>query len=143
MGRDTIRQSIIRKLLLERLNHLGARVGLLIPGLELVSLLFTGVPAHGGDVDHAVAELDERARHLGDALDVGDVAQHPARQTLVFLLAEPADEGLRGQLLAHAICGQAVLGEAEVEEGDDADGRGAQLFFLFDEVGATNLKGVG
>jgi len=40
---------------------------------------------------------------------------------------------------AEAVGGEAVFGEAEVEEGCDGDGRGAELFLLFCEVRAADL----
>ena len=52
------------------------------------------------------------------------------------------EEGGAGERFAHTECGQAVLGEAEVEEGCDGDRRRAELFLLFEEVGAADLWNV-
>ena len=60
---------------------------------------------------------------------------------MVLLLTEPADEGLRCQLLALTVRGQAVLGKAIVEERDDGDGGCGELFFLLNEVRASDLLG--
>lgn len=57
----------------------------------------------------------------------------------VFVFAEPLDEIVACQGYAEAVGGEAVFGEAEVEEGCDGDGRGAELFLLFCEVRAADL----
>lgn len=135
-----VRKAIIWKLLLQRLNHMLPRMCLLVPLLILISLLFTRVPAHRADVDHAISELNECTAHRRQTLEVGDVLEAKFGELLVFLFADPGDEGLRGQGSAHAVGGQAVFGEAEVEEGDDGGGRGGELLFLFDEVGTADLS---
>lgn len=91
---EHIRKPIIRKLLLQRGNHLLPGLGLLIPRLILITLFLAGIPAHGTDIDHAIAELDECTAHGGQTFDVGDVFQTEPGEFLVFLLADPADEGL-------------------------------------------------
>ena len=50
------------------------------------------------------------------------------------------DEGVGSKWLSEAICNEAVLGEAEVEHRGDVDLRGAELFLLFDKVGASDLQ---
>lgn len=94
-----IRKPQVAKLLLENRNKLLSDLGLLVVGLKLVSLLCAGVPADGADVDHAVAELDERSSLDGD-VQVGDVVQDKVGQLLVLVLADPLDEAVGGQRLA-------------------------------------------
>ena len=48
------------------------------------------------------------------------------------------NETATGQGLAHAVGDQAIFGEAEVEEGGDGNGRGAQVRLLLDQVGAAD-----
>ncbi len=83
--------------------------------LVVEALLGGGVAADGGDVDHAVAELDEGAALDGD-VEVGDVVQDEADELLVALLAEPADEAVARQRGAQLERRQPVLAEAEVEQ---------------------------
>lgn len=65
--------------------------------------------------------------------------QDKVGQLLVLVLADPLDEAVGGQRLAQLVRGQAVLGEAVVEEaGDGHAGRLAELLFLLDEVGAAD-----
>lgn len=129
-----VRQPRIRELLLDSLNHFLPALILQIPLLELISFRLRRVPAHGRDVDHALAELDECPPHLRQTLEVTDVAETELGQLLVFLFAEVLDEGVGGQGLAKTKRIQPVLGEAEIEHGCDGQGRGAELFLLFGEV---------
>jgi hypothetical protein len=133
-----IRKPQVAKLLLESSNKLLSNLCVLVVGLKLVSLLCAGVSADGADVDHAVAELDERSSLDGD-VQVGNVVQDKVGQLLVLVLADPLDEAVGGQRLAQLVRGQAVLGEAVVEEGGDGHAGGlAELLFLLDEVGAAD-----
>ena len=137
-GMGHVREAEVAKLLLQdadkRLPDLVLQVVLLI----LIPLLDARVPAHGADVDHAVAELDKGAP-LDGHVEVRDVVQDEADELLVGGLADVADEAAGGQGHAEAVGGQAVLGEAPVEEGDDVDGGGvADLLLLLDEVGAAD-----
>lgn len=59
-------------------------------------------------------------------------------ELLIVLLPNILDEAVGLERLAEAVGGQAVLGEAPVEEGDDVDGGAAELLLLLDEVGAAN-----
>jgi hypothetical protein len=61
----------------------------------------------------------------------------PLDEPLIFLLADPANEAGARERLAQSVCCEAVLGEAEVEEGGDVD-VAAELLLLLDEVGAAN-----
>lgn len=131
------RQAKVAESLAELLDELLANVVLLVVLLVVVALLNAGVAADGADVDHAVAELDKGAALDGD-VEVGDVVQAEADELLVLGLAEPADEAVGGQLLAVLVGGQAVLGEAEVEEGGDGHVRGAQLLLLLGQVAAAH-----
>lgn len=116
-----------------------ADLGLLVVLLKVLALLGGGVPADGADVYHAVAELDEGAALDGD-VEVGDVVEGEVCELLVLVLADPFDEAVGGEGLAELIGGQAVLGEAEVEEGGDGGARGlAELLFLLGEVGAADV----
>lgn len=106
--------------------------------LVLVPLLHASVTADGADVDHAVAELNKGTALLGQ-LQVGDIPEAEVCQFLVLLLSEPLDEAVASERLAQAVGDQAVLGEAEVEQGGDIGCCRAQLLLLLDEVGATDL----
>ena len=122
----------LAQLLDEGLAHAVLNVVLLVG----VALGGARVTANGRNVDHAVAELDKGAALDGD-VEVGDVVQHEAHQLLVLLFADVLDEAVGGQLLAQLVGSQAVLGEAEVEEGRHVRVGRAELFLLLDEVGAA------
>ena len=109
------RKSQIRELLLQHFNHLLPDMVLLVVPLVLVPLVHGRVPANRAHVYHAVPELDKRAA-LDWNIQVRNVPEQEVYQLLVLVLAEPSDEGLRCQPLAHPVRGQSVLGEAEVEE---------------------------
>lgn len=126
------------KLLAERGDKRLADLGLLVVGLEVVTLLVAGVTADRRDVDHAVAELDEGATLDGD-IEVSKVVQAEVGKLLPLVLADPLDEAAGGELLAELVRRQAVLREAVVEEGDDGDtSRLAQLLLLLYQVGAAD-----
>ena len=108
-----------------------------VVSLEVFALLDTRVAAHGTDIHHAVPELDEGAALDGD-IEAGDVDQDPVHELFVCGFAEPGDERGRGEGDAHAEGCETVLGEREVEEGGYREGGGAELFLLFDEVGAAD-----
>lgn len=124
--------------LLESSNELLSNLGIFIKGLKVVPLLGARVPSNGADVDHAVTELDKGTPLDGD-IQVSDVVQAEFDELLVGLLANPADEAVRGERLAQLVGRETVLGEAEVEEGGDGDAGGlSELLLLLNEVGATN-----
>jgi hypothetical protein len=115
-----------------------ADLGGLVVGLEVVALLGGGVTADGADVDHAVAELDKGAA-LDRDVEVGDVVEAEVGELLVLVLADPADEAVGGKGLPQLEGRQAVLGEAEVEEGRNGNAGGlAELLFLLLQVGAAD-----
>lgn len=132
-----VREAEVAELLLQGSDELLAHLGLQVELLVLVPLLDARIPADRADVDHAVPELDESAPLDGD-VEIGDVVQAEVDELLVVLLADVLDEAAGGQLLAELVCGQAVLGEAPVEEGDDVDGVRAELLLLLDEIGAAD-----
>src|SRR5262249_14601651 len=110
---------------------------LLVICLELIAFLHTRISSHRRNIDHAVPEFDEGAPHYRK-LQIRYVSQTELRQPLVFLFAQPADEGGTSKRDAHAVGCQPVLGEAEVEEGCDGDAGASELFLLFRQVGAAN-----
>lgn len=110
---------------------------LLVIFLIVVPLLRARVPADGADVDHAVAELDKGAALDGD-VQVGDVVQAEADELLVPVLPDPLDEAVGVELRAVLVRRQAVLGEAEVEEGRHVHLGRADLLLLLDEVAAAH-----
>lgn len=112
-------------------------VVLLVVFLIVIPLLRARVPADGADVDHAVAELNECAALDGD-VQVGNVVQAESDQLLVLVLADPLDEAVGGELRAVLVCRQAVLGEAEVEQGRHAHVGCANLLLLLDQVTAAH-----
>ena len=97
--------------------------------LEVVALLAAAVAPDGRDVEHALAELDERATLHRD-VQVGKVAQDPVDEPLELLLAQVVLE--RGLADDRAILGgpQPVLGETPVEHSR----RVTQLLLLLDQV---------
>ena len=62
----------------------------------------------------------------------------PFDELVVLLLPNPRYEALALELRAQTECGEAVLGEAEVEERGDVDVGGCELFLLLDQVGAAD-----
>ena len=103
-----------------------------------MTLVVARVTSDGRNVDHAVAELDKGSALDGD-VEVGDVVQDELDQLLVLVLADPLDEAVGLELLTELDGCEAVLGEAEVEEGRHIHaGRGADLFLLFDQVAAAD-----
>ena len=136
-GLWNIRKTQIGEVFLDRLHELFANLVLEIELLILVAFLNRGIPANRAHVDHAVAELDESAALHRD-VQVGDVVQDELDQLLVVVLADPLDEAVRRERHAHADGRQAVLREAEVEEGGDGDAGGAELLLLLGEVGAAD-----
>jgi hypothetical protein len=122
----------------ESLNKLLSHLRVLVKGLEIIALLGAGVSANRWHIDHAVAKLDKGSALDGD-VEVGNVVQAEVGELFVLVLADPFDEAVAGHGLAELVGRQAVLGEAEVEEGGDGDAGGlAQLLLLLDEVGATD-----
>lgn len=133
-----VRKTEVSKTLLEGGNKLLSNLGVLVKGLEVVPLLGAGIPSDGADVDHAVAELNKGSPLDGD-VQISDVVQAEVDELLVLRLADPADEAVGREGLAQLVRREAVLGEAEVEEGGDGDAGGlADLFLLLDEVGAAD-----
>lgn len=107
----------------------GADLVLEVELLEVVTLLAAAVAPDGRHVEHALAELNERATLHRD-VQVGKVAQDPVDELLELLLAQVVLE----RCLAddRAILGgpQPVLGEAPVEHSR----RVTQLLLLLDQV---------
>jgi hypothetical protein len=137
-GRKSSRQAEVGEALLEGGDKGLADLGGLVVGLEVVALLGGGVTADGADVDHAVAELDKGAA-LDRDVEVGDVVEAEVGELLVLVLADPADEAVGGKGLPQLEGRQAVLGEAEVEEGRNGNAGGlAELLFLLLQVGAAD-----
>jgi hypothetical protein len=64
-------------------------------------------------------------------------ANIPLDKLVVLFLTDPRYEALAREFLAQSVCGQSVLGEAEVEEGGDVDVGCCKLLLLLDEVGAA------
>lgn len=131
------RQSKIWEFLLQTLDKSLPDSMLQIKLLIIISLLHARVPAHWADVDHAIAELDE-STSLDWDVQVCDVVQNVSDELLVLFLTNPLDEAVRGERLAHAVRGQAILCEAEVEERSDWDRGRAELLLLFGEIGASD-----
>lgn len=53
--RSSLREAVLAELLLQSLNEFGARAMLLIPLLEVKTLLNACITADGGDIDHAIS----------------------------------------------------------------------------------------
>lgn len=103
---------------------------LIIVSVELISLLDTGVSSNRTNVNHTVAKLDECAALNGD-LEISEVVHNVLDEGLVFLFADPFDEGVGGEGDTEFIGCQAVFSEAEVEERGYGNGGRAELFLLF------------
>ena len=105
--------------------------------LVLVPLFYARVTPNGAHIDHAVPELDECATLLWD-FEIRNVVQDELDELLVLFLAQPLDEGARGQRYTHAVGCESVLGKAKVKE------RGywyrwlAELFLLLHEVATAD-----
>jgi hypothetical protein len=84
-----------------------------------------------------IPKLD-KSPPLDRTLHIRQISQHIIHQLLIPFLAQPPHKALARQLLAEPIRREAVLGKAEVEQRRDGDGGRAELFLLFDEVGATD-----
>lgn len=82
-------------------------------------------------------ELDESSR-FDWAINVRNISQTEVGQLLVLFLAQPADETLTRKLGSQSVCCEAVLCEAEVEKTHNGYGGCAELFLLFDKVGAAD-----
>mmetsp|Transcript_93130 Transcript_93130/g.266026 ORF Transcript_93130/g.266026 Transcript_93130/m.266026 type:complete len:280 (+) Transcript_93130:318-1157(+) len=107
----------VGKLSLHRGHHRRANVVLAVINLERVALLLRAVAADGAHVEHAGAELDERAA-LARQRDVGEVLQHPVDQPLQVVLAEVGSDRLLADLDAVLERHQPVLREAVVEHAE-------------------------
>ena len=134
---EDVRQPKIRKLPLNRLHKIRSYIMLQIKLLILNPLLHRRVPAQRAHIDHPVPELHESAPLHRD-IEIRNVVQEEFYQLLVVVFAEPLDEAVARERLAHAVGGEAVFREAEVEEGGDGDGGGAELFLLLVVVGAAD-----
>ena len=131
------RQTKIWEFLLQTLDECLSDSMFQIKLLIIISLLHACVPADWAHIDHAIAELDE-STSLDWNIQVCDVVQNVSDELLVLFLTNPLDEAVRGEGLAHAVGGQAILCEAEVEERGDWDRGRAELFLLFGEIRAAD-----
>jgi hypothetical protein len=87
LSADRVGQAEIGESFLELGNHLGSDVVLNVVLVVVVALLDAGVTADGGDVDHAVAELDEGAAFYGD-VEVGNVVEDPGASLAAGLVSQ-------------------------------------------------------
>ena len=83
--------------------------------LKVRPLLLAAVAPDGRDVEHAAAELYERAALDGD-VQVGHVAQHEVDELFQGGLAEVIFEALHRQELCALVRHEAVLAKGEVRE---------------------------
>ena len=119
-----------------------------------------GVTTDGGDVDHPVSELDKSSPDRGTpstssvgaqwgtdlvadipldgGVEVGNVVQDEPGQLFVLFLADMSDETLTGELDAHLVGRQSVLGEPVIERVDGLGAGGSELFLDLDEVGTAD-----
>lgn len=105
---------------------------------EFVPLLDAGISPHRTDVDHSVTELNKSATFFRE-LHVRNILEAEVHQLLILILTEPLDETITGKGFSEAVCGQAVFGKGEIEEGGNWRRGCAELFLLFSKVGATDL----
>ena len=85
----------------------------------------------------SIPEFNKRPR-LNRTLDIRNISQTKVHQLLILLLSQPADEAIARQCLSKSYSRQAIFSEAEIEEAGDGDRGCAELFLLFDEIGAAN-----
>ena len=138
LSANGVGETVVRELLFQSLDHLLSHMVLIVISVELVPLLRCRIPANRAHIDHSIPELDE-STPLNRNIQISNVMQDPARQLLVLLLADPANEGGLWERDAHAEGGQTVFGEAEVEEGGYGYVGCAELFLLFGEVGTADV----
>lgn len=111
------------KHLLQHSHELLPHLVLIVIRIERQPLLITSIPPHGRNINHAIPELDKSAPLDGD-VQIRNVVQTEVRQLLPAVLPDLLDEAVGRQLLAQLVRRQAVLREAEVEEGRDGDAGG-------------------
>lgn len=132
-----VREAKVRELGLNSLHELLADLVLEIEFLVVVALLHSSIPSNGAHVDHAIPEL-----HEGTSLDrnvqIRNIVQDETNKLLVVFFANVLDEAVAREGHSHADGGQAVLGEAVVEEGCDGDAGSSELLLLLCEVGAAD-----
>ena len=85
----------------------------------------------------SIPEFNKRPS-LNGTLDIRNISQTKVHQFLILLLPQPANEAITRQRLPQSNSGQAIFREAEIEEPRDGDRGCAELFLLFDEIGAAN-----
>ena len=85
----------------------------------------------------SIPEFNKSPR-LDRTLDIRNISQTKVHQLLILLLSQPANEAIAGQRLPKSYSRQAIFSEAEIEEACDGDRGCAELFLLFDEIGAAN-----
>ena len=155
VNNDHSRKSVMRKLLLERLNKRLADTVLLVESnqiqsaspciitthrispLKLLPLLHTRIPPNRTNIDHPIPKLHKRAP-LPRQLQSGNIPQTKVHKVLILVLTQPLDETARRQRFPQPERSQAVLRKAEVEHGCHGRGCGTELFLLLDEIGAAD-----
>ena len=103
-----LRESQIRKLLLQDFHKVRANVVFQIKLLILLPLCICSITPNRGDIDHPIPELDECAS-LDRDIQICDVVQHELHELLVVVFPKPLDEAVAGERDAHAVGGQAIL----------------------------------
>ena len=88
-------------------------------------------------LSQSIPELHKRPR-LNRTLNIRNISQTKIHQFLILLLPQPANEAITRQRLPQSNSRQAIFREAEIEKPRDGDGGCAELFLLFDEIGAAN-----
>jgi hypothetical protein len=138
MEQEGIRKTQIGELLLQSRHKLLSDVVLIVKGRELMPLRIASVPAHRADIDHPIPKLHKRAPH-NRQVQLRNILQAKLDEPLVLLLAQPAYKARALERDAHAEGGEAIFGEAVVEEGGDGDSVGAELLLLLGEIGAPDV----
>ena len=100
----------------------------------MVSFCLAGITTDWADIYHTIPKLNKGTTHCWETLEFRNVSQTELSKFLVFLFADPFEEGARGKLFAKAVSSETVLGEAEVEDGGDRNRSGSELFFLFNKI---------
>lgn len=132
-----LREPIVSELVLQSLHESLANLVLLIKPLILISLAHTSIPSNRANIDHSIPVLN-KSTSLNRDIQIGNVVKNELDELLISILTNKVDEGVGSEWLAKLVCGKTVLGEAEVEEGGDVDGGGADLLLLLGEVGTAD-----
>lgn len=129
-----VSQAVVGELLLEGLDHGSTDLVGKIELLKLVTLSGGGVTANGGNIDHAVSELNKGTTALGQ-LDISKVSEDENNKLVVLVFTNPVDKTLGSELLALLVSSETVLREGIIKLIKNIS---TQLLLLLSEIRATD-----